>query len=75
MEKIDVFAHVLLPKYYNKMIEYAKILSDDFKYVRVDFYEIDDMIYLGELTFTPMSGLIKYKNSNIDIELGKMLKL
>jgi hypothetical protein len=27
------------------------------------------------LTFTPMSGLIKYKNSNIDIELGKMLKL
>lgn len=63
------------PKHYSEMIEYAKILSKDFKLVRVDFYEIDNKIYLGELTFTPMSGFIKYKNSNTDIELGKLLKL
>jgi len=63
------------PKHYSKMIEYAKILSKDFKLVRVDFYEIDDKIYLGELTFTPMAGYIKYKNPNTNLQLGNLLKL
>lgn len=63
------------PKQFDKMIEYAKILSKDFKLVRVDFYEINDTIYLGELTFTPYSGFQKFKNSNTDLKLGKILKL
>lgn len=63
------------PKHYEKMIEYAKILSKDFKLVRVDFYDIEDSVYLGELTFTPISGFQKYKNSNMDKILGKLLIL
>ena len=55
------------------MIEYAKILSKDFKMVRVDFYEIDDTVFLGELTFTPANGRQIFKNQNADKIIGDML--
>ena len=41
------------PIHLNLMINYAKILSKDFVFVRVDFYDINDTVYLSELTFTP----------------------
>lgn len=63
------------PKNFDLMVEYAKILSKDFKFVRVDFYEIDGIVYLGELTFTPGSGTFRYKNPNDDLRIGNMLKL
>ena len=63
------------PKNWNLMIEYATKLSEDFKFVRIDFYEIENKIYISELTFYPNGGYIKYKNKNTDLELGKLLKL
>ena len=57
------------------MIEYATILSKDFKFVRVDFYEIEGKVYFGELTFIPAASYVKYKNPNTDFEFGKLLKL
>ena len=48
------------PEHFEEMKEYAKKLSEDFKFVRVDFYEIDGKVYLGELTFTPAAGLFNY---------------
>lgn len=63
------------PKNWDLMIKYAKILSEDFKFVRVDFYEINDKVYLGELTFLPNGGYMKYKDKKTDIELGKMLNI
>ena len=53
-----------IPVNYNKMIRYSKLLSEDFKFVRVDFYEIENILYLGELTFTPNNGFIKYINDD-----------
>lgn len=67
--------NLIKPKKYTEMIEYAKKLSEDFKFVRVDFYEIDNVVYLGELTFTPLSGVIKYKDQKIDEKLGSLLQL
>lgn len=63
------------PKTFEQMKEYATILSQDFKFVRVDFYEIDEKVYFGELTFIPAAAYIKYKNPQTDLILGKMLKL
>lgn len=40
------------PRNYQKMIDYATILSKDFPQVRVDFYEIDDKLIFGEMTFS-----------------------
>lgn len=63
------------PIKYQEMIDIAKKLSSDFKFVRVDFYVIDDEIYLGELTFTPANGKQIFKNDNTDLIIGNMLKL
>lgn len=68
--KVDV-----KPKSFDKMKEYATILSKDFKFVRVDFYEIDGRIYFGELTFIPAAAYVKYKNPNTDFEFGNLLKI
>lgn len=44
------------PKNFEIMKEYAKILSRDFDFVRVDLYDTGDRVLFGELTFTPDVG-------------------
>ena len=63
------------PANFDLMVEYAKKLSEDFVFVRVDFYLINNQVYLGELTFTPGSGWFKYKNNDDNIRVGQMLDL
>jgi len=41
------------PASYAVMIEAAEALAKPFRYVRVDFYEVDGRAILGEMTFTP----------------------
>lgn len=48
------------PENLEKMLEYARILSQPFPYVRVDFYESGGRLYLGEFTFTPFSNIMDY---------------
>ena len=45
------------PKNFEHMIKIAEKLSEDFKFVRVDLYNINGNIYFGELTFTPRGGI------------------
>lgn len=59
----------------DKMIELAKILSKDFPFVRVDFYEVNNKIYFGELTFFHGSGLGWYEPREYNNILGDMLEL
>lgn len=57
------------------MINYARILSKPFPYVRVDFYYINNCVYFGELTFTPAANIMDYyKQSFLDM-MGEALKL
>lgn len=47
------------PQNLDKMIEIARVLSEDFLFVRVDLYNVDGKIYFGELTPVPgNSGII-----------------
>lgn len=63
------------PANYDKMIDYAKRLSKDFPQVRVDFYEIDDKLIFGELTFSSNGNIqSNYKDEYIE-SLGKQLLL
>ena len=57
-----------------KMIEYSKKLSEDFKFVRVDFYEVNGVLYLGELTFTPCNCNLD-SNGEIGNNIFKKLNL
>ena len=63
------------PVGFEKMKELAKKLSKEIPFVRVDFYEIEDRIYFGELTFYPCSGFIPFEPEKYDKILGDMLKL
>lgn len=63
------------PLNFDLMVDYAKKLSEDFKFVRVDFYEIDNKVYLGELTFTPGSGYFKYTDEKWSLLFGEWLDL
>lgn len=68
--------HFDKPKNFDKMIEYATKLSQPFKFVRVDFFSINDEVYLSELTFVPYAGVyLKFKNPEDNIKLGKLLKI
>ena len=63
------------PKNFEKMKKMAMKLSKETKFVRVDFYEIDNQIYFGELTFYPCSGFMPFDPVAYDTKLGEMIKI
>lgn len=63
------------PLFFDEMIEYSKILSKDFKFVRVDFMSFDNRLYFGELTFSPSSGFFRFLKSEDNLYFGNILKL
>lgn len=67
------------PQNLEKMIEYAKILSEGFPEVRVDFYNIEGNIFFGEMTFTAGYGsrsknYSEYLGSKIDLTKVKRIR-
>jgi len=62
------------PDNVDKMIELAEKLASEVPFVRIDFYNIDGKIYLGELTFTP--GLfLRFEPREWDFKLGEYLDI
>lgn len=62
------------PDTYEKMVELAETLAKDIPFVRIDFYDIDGRVYVGEMTFTP--GLfLRFNPSGADRFLGKYLDI
>ena len=59
------------PKFFELMKEYSMKLSKNFKFVRVDLYELENEIRLGELTFIPMNSFFYCKSKKDEIEIGK----
>lgn len=68
-------AQELLPKHFDKMVELARKLAAPFPHIRVDFYEVDDKIYVGELTFHSEGGYPKITPREFDYRLGEYLDL
>lgn len=57
------------------MLKYANLLSQEFVFLRVDLYEINNKVYLSELTFSPVNTLFNLKNIKQDIDVGNLLNL
>lgn len=57
------------------MIDYSKKLSAKFIFVRIDFYEINNTVYLSEMTFTPTGGLTKFKNEKQSRYIGSLIDI
>ena len=61
------------PQTLEYMIQIARILSEDFAFVRVDLYEVNGTVYFGELTFTPTGCLGTYYTDEAELKLGEAL--
>ena len=63
------------PKSLEKMLNLATILSQSYPHVRVDFYNINEKIYFGELTFYHESGFAKYEPKELENLMGSWITL
>lgn len=63
------------PANYEKLFEYAAVLSKPFPFVRADFYLEKGKITFGELTFTPSGGFDKGRLPSTQLLFGNMLRL
>lgn len=61
------------PEHLEQMIEIARKLSADFKFVRVDLYDINGKVYFGELTFSPTNGVFSHYTQEFLDEMGAKL--
>jgi len=59
------------PKNLKLMAKIAKDIAQYFEFVRVDFYDLGNRILLGELTFTPHSGIMSYFTDEAIKKLGR----
>lgn len=65
------------PKNLKKMIHYAEKLADKFSFIRIDFYEVNQKVYFGEMTFYPGGGLEKFfpNHKKLNLKFGEKIKL
>ena len=63
------------PELLDEMLQYAKALSENIPFIRVDFYLINSFVYFGELTFFPASGFDSFVPESFDKEIGEYLVL
>lgn len=64
-----------LPDFFEKMKDNAKVLCEDFPFVRVDFFVTNDKYYFAELTFTPSGGMMPFNPEHYDLDWGNLIKL
>ena len=63
------------PDTYGEMQQVAMELSKRCPFLRVDFYEINGHLFIGELTFFPGAGFERFRPMSKDYELGEWLHL
>lgn len=66
--------YVEIPECLDEMKELARKLSKGFPFVRVDFYQVNGKVYLGEMTFTP-GMFLAFTSKEWDRKLGDYLQL
>ena len=71
----DFEKKIEIPKDIMKMIELAEKLSNEKKFVRIDFYYTNKKIYFGEMTFYPASGFGKFTSEDWNYKLGKWINI
>ena len=64
-----------MPKNLDEMLRVGKILARDFPFVRVDFYETDEGIYLGEMTFYSGGGTLSFEPKEWDRKMGEKINI
>lgn len=63
------------PKQYELMKELARKLTEKKLFARIDFYEINEKVYFGEITLYPARGFEGFIPEYWDLKLGDWIKL
>lgn len=63
------------PGKYEEMLRISKKLAQDFKFIRVDLYFVNDKVYFGELSFYPKNGFVRYETEEMDRFFSEKIKL
>ena len=63
------------PKQLEQMLKLAELLSEDFPFLRTDFYSVEDKLYFGEITLFHESGFGKFKPEKYEKVLGEKIKI
>ncbi|MBR6831854.1 MAG: hypothetical protein IKM81_00420 [Fibrobacter sp.] len=63
------------PLFFERMVEISEKIAKKFRFLRVDFYEHKNRLYIGELTFYPGAGFEKFDPPEWDEEFGKLINL
>lgn len=64
-----------LPDHLDEMLSFSKKLAKDTYHLRVDFYEINGTVYVGELTFHENAGFCSFKPDSWNLTLGSWIHL
>lgn len=62
------------PVLLDKLLVSAKLLSKGMRFVRVDFYIVNNKLYFGELTFYPAAGYKRYTPVEVDLKYASLIK-
>lgn len=63
------------PENFQEMVHIAETLSQEYPHVRVDLYNVNGLVFFGELTYTPESGYTRWKPQSLDFEYGKLMDI
>lgn len=63
------------PKYLDKMWKAASILAENIAFSRIDFYEVREEIYFGEITFFPTSGFGGFDPEEYETIIGNLISI
>lgn len=66
---------VSCPKRLSEMIYICKKLSKGIPFARIDLYDVNDLVYFGEITFFPASGFGGFSKKVWNYKLGEFIKL
>lgn len=66
---------LLKPSKYGLMWNLARKLATGKAFSRIDFYQVGDKVYFGEITFYPTTGVGCFTPDEYDLKLGNMITL
>lgn len=63
---------VTKPDNLDQLLHAARRIGSQFEFARVDFYNVDGALYLGEITLAPLGGQRTPKSPELNTYLGKL---
>lgn len=63
------------PLHFEQMLDAARVLAHGIPFSRIDFYDTNNQVYFGEITFFPTSGMGGFDPIEWDEVFGNMINL